>query len=92
MPETKIKPAWFVYLVQCKDGSLYTGVSTDVKRRVQEHNGSDKKGARYTRARRPVTLRYQENCANRSEACKREAAIKKLTRSQKISLIELTPA
>ncbi len=92
MPEAKINPAWFVYLVQCKDGSLYTGVSTDVKRRVQEHNGSDKKGARYTRARRPVTLRYLENCANRSEACKREAAIKKLTRSQKFSLIESTPA
>jgi len=92
MPETRISPPWFVYLVQCKDGSLYTGVSTDVKRRVQEHNGNDKKGARYTRSRRPVTLRYQENCTNRSEACKREAAIKKLTRTQKISLIESTPA
>ncbi len=82
---------WFVYMVQCQDNSLYTGVCVDTERRVQEHNFSAKKAARYTRARRPVILRYQENCKNRSEACKREAAIKKLSRQQKLALFTSTP-
>lgn len=82
---------WFVYMVQCQDNSLYTGVCVDTERRVQEHNFCDKKAARYTRARRPVILRYQENCKNRSEACKREAAIKKLSRQQKLALFTSTP-
>ena len=89
MPEKSKEPLgpWFVYIVQCQDNSLYTGVCVDTQRRVQEHNCCDKKAARYTRARRPVTLRYQENCKNRSDACKREAAIKKLSRQQKLALL-----
>jgi len=79
--------AWYVYILRCQDDSLYTGVCTDLERRIQEHNQCNKKGARYTRARRPVNMVYQEDCENRSEACKREAAIKKLQRKQKLLLI-----
>jgi putative endonuclease len=78
---------WFVYIVQCADQSLYTGSCTNVLRRLHEHNHDDKKGARYTKVRRPVQLVYQEECANRSTAGKREAAIKKLTRQKKLQLI-----
>lgn len=82
----------FVYLLRCVDGSLYTGYTTDVKKRVQEHNGeaSTKAGARYTRSRRPVRLVYTEAFASRSEALKREAAIKTFTRDQKELLISET--
>lgn len=78
---------WSVYILKCADTSLYTGVTTDTKRRVKEHN-SGKLGAKYTRARRPVELLYSEDCEDRSEACKREAAIKKLSRQQKLILIQ----
>ncbi|BBB25588.1 GIY-YIG nuclease family protein [Amphritea japonica] len=78
---------WCVYIVRCADGSLYTGVTTDSVRRVIEHNQNDRLGAKYTRARRPVNLVYQEPCDNRSDACKREAEIKKLSRQRKITLI-----
>lgn len=81
------KSHWYTYILQCADSSLYTGVTTDVNRRLQEHNQDNKKGARYTKVRRPVTLVYQEICTDRSSACKREAAIKKLTRQQKLQLI-----
>ncbi|SMF62728.1 putative endonuclease [Alteromonadaceae bacterium Bs31] len=77
---------WFVYVLRCCDNSLYTGVTTDVQRRLQEHNSTNK-SARYTRARQPVSLVYQEEQANRSAACKREAQIKALTRAQKLELI-----
>ncbi len=73
---------WFVYIVRCADNSLYTGITRDTTRRVSEHN-SGKLGAKYIRARRPVTLVYQEESANRSEALKREAAIKKLSKAKK---------
>jgi len=77
---------WWVYILQCADNTLYTGVTTDTKRRLHEHNHA-KLGAKYTKARRPVTLVYQESCTNRSNACQRESAIKQYTRSQKIELI-----
>lgn len=77
---------WSVYIVRCADHTLYSGVTTDVERRVTEHNGSTK-GAKYTRARQPVTLVYQEPAASRSAACIREAALKRLTREQKEALI-----
>jgi len=77
---------WFVYIVKCADGTFYTGVTTDTVRRVKEHNGTTK-GAKYTRVRRPVLLTYQESFLSRSEACAREAAIKKLTRDEKLMLI-----
>jgi len=77
--------SWYVYIVQCADDSLYTGVTVDIERRVHEHNHSNK-GAKYTRVRRPVSLVYQEACSTRSIACQREWAIKQLTRTQKLAL------
>lgn len=78
---------WHVYIVRCADSTLYTGVTIDVARRVAEHNGAGRSGARYTRARRPVKLVYQEPAAHRSAAGKREYAIKQLTRTAKRALI-----
>ena len=78
--------SWWVYLVECNDASLYTGITTDVNRRVCEHN-SEKKGARYTRARQPVFLKYQESCIDRGNALQREYAIKQLSKQQKWQLI-----
>jgi len=78
---------WFVYVLRCNDDSLYTGVTTDVKRRVNEHNHDIKLAANYTRARRPVSLVYTEPCDDRSQALKREIGIKKLNRGQKEALI-----
>lgn len=77
---------YFVYMVQCNDGTLYSGVTTDLERRVQEHNESPK-GAKYTRARRPVVLVYSEMFKSRSEAQMREAELKKLPRAQKQILL-----
>jgi putative endonuclease len=86
--------SWFVYIVKCADDTLYTGVTTDIERRINEHNHCTRKGAKYTRVRRPVTLVYHEPQDTRSSACKRESSIKKLTRTQKASLIsdDSTPA
>jgi putative endonuclease len=78
--------SWFVYILQCADGSLYTGITTDITRREHEHNNSTL-GARYTRSRRPVTLVYSETLSNRSEASKREHALKKMTHAAKTTLI-----
>lgn len=80
---------WQVYIVRCADGSFYTGITTDVARRVAEHNGTGRAGARYTRARRPVVLVYQEAATNRSEAGRREYQIKQLTRREKLKLVAL---
>jgi len=77
---------WFVYMLYCDDGSLYTGITTDLQRRVSEHNEA-KSGARYTKARRPVSLAWFEQCDSRSAASIREAEIKKLDRKQKALLI-----
>ena len=77
---------YFVYMVKCSDNTLYTGIATDVERRLDEHNNSDK-GAKYTRVRRPVELVYVEELENRSLACKREYAIKKLKREEKLRLL-----
>ena len=73
-------------MVECSDGTLYTGISTDLERRINEHNNSEK-GAKYTRARRPVKLVYSEELSNRSEASKREYALKKMSRKEKIRLM-----
>ena len=86
-PSKTSNDLWNVYIVECGDSSLYTGVTTDVGRRVKEHNSS-KQSARYTRARQPVELVYQEFAVDRSEACKREYAIKQLTRAEKKMLIK----
>jgi predicted GIY-YIG superfamily endonuclease len=76
---------WFVYVVRCGDGSLYTGIAVDVEARVSVHN--DGRGARYTRSRRPVKLVYVERRRSRSSALKRELAIKALERLEKLALV-----
>lgn len=75
----------YIYILECSDGTLYTGWTTEIKRRVKEHNSG--RGAKYTRARRPVVLRYFEEFDTKEEALKRECAIKKLSRKDKIKLI-----
>ena len=79
------KPRWWVYVVRCADGTLYTGTTTDPARRVAQHNAGT--GARYTRSRLPVVLVYQARAASQSAALVREAAIKKLSRQAKEELI-----
>jgi putative endonuclease len=77
--------AWFVYMVQCRDASLYTGATNDLSRRVKAH--SDGKGARYTRSRRPVTLVFSRRVKDRSSALKLEAKLKRLSRAEKLTLV-----
>lgn len=79
---------WFVYMLRCGDGSLYTGITTDPQRRLRQHRGELKGGARYTRARAPVELVYIERQIDRSSAAKREAQIKALRVQQKESLVK----
>ncbi|WP_409969274.1 GIY-YIG nuclease family protein [Bengtsoniella intestinalis] len=78
--------AYYIYILCCGDGTLYTGSTNDVERRLAVHQAG--KGAKYTRARLPVTLVYQETHDDRSSALRREAAIKKLSRQEKLKLIE----
>lgn len=78
---------WYVYILRCADESLYTGLSNDIERRVEEHNTDNRLAAKYTRARRPVQLVYQETYDSRSDASIREAEIKKLNRQEKEKLI-----
>ena len=77
---------YFTYILRCSDDSLYTGYTTDLAKRLQTHNAG--KGAKYTKARLPVEMVYHEEYATKEEAMRREAAIKKLTRKQKIELIK----
>ena len=77
---------WFIYMVRCADDSLYTGITTDVARRLREHNETAR-GARYTRSRRPVTLVWQEESQNRATACRREYEVRNLDRLKKLSLL-----
>ncbi len=78
-------PAWHVYVLRCCDGSLYTGATNDVARRLARHAAGE--GARYTRARLPVVLVYSERAGDRSAALRREAALKRLTRAEKLALV-----
>lgn len=78
--------SWWVYILLCADGTLYTGMTDDIPRRLRAHNTG--RGAKYTRGRRPVLLVYRERCASRSQALRREAALKRLSRSQKWDLIQ----
>lgn len=80
---------WSVYILRCRDGTLYTGIAADVERRVGEHARGV--GAKYTRSRRPVTLTYRESQPDRSSAQKREAALRKLGRAGKLKLIASSP-
>lgn len=81
--------SWFVYLVRCSDNSLYCGVTTDVKRRVLEHNNCHKKAAKYTRARRPVQLVHYILCNDKVAAYQQEYALKRLSKKEKERLIAL---
>lgn len=84
----------YIYIIQCADGTLYTGYTTDIKKRLAEHNGEGgtvsarSAGAKYTRGRRPVMIVYQEQFSTRSEAMQREYAIKQLSRLEKKTLID----
>lgn len=80
-----MKP-WYVYIVECSDGTLYTGITTDVMKRVGAHNGA--KGARYTRGRAPVGLLWSKCLLTKSLALKEECRIKKLSRAEKFELID----
>lgn len=76
---------WHLYILRCRDGSLYTGITTDVEKRLETHQSG--KGAKYTRGRGPLQLVYREKCGSHSDALKREFAIKALTREEKLELI-----
>ena len=78
--------SWYVYVLRCADGTLYTGITTDLDRRLEEHNSG--KGARYTAARCPVSLHYIEEASDRSDAARRELEIKALSRADKLRLPE----
>ncbi len=75
----------FVYILECADGTFYTGWTTDLERRLQAHNAG--RGGRYTRGRRPLRLAYYEECPTRSEAQRREAVLRRLSRAEKLKLI-----
>ena len=77
---------WWVYILRCADGTLYTGMAADVERRFRVHSRG--RGAKYTRSRLPLELVYREECESRSAALRREAAIKGLTRLEKLELVE----
>lgn len=87
MPKLDTHPHWFVYIVECRDQTYYTGITPNIEQRIKTHNSG--KGAAYTRGRRPVELIYSEKFLTRSEASIRECAIKKLTRAQKEKLIKI---
>ena len=84
---SKEKDIWHVYMVRCSDGTLYTGITNDLEKRIEAHN-SGKDGARYTRSRRPVTLVYSEQVESKSAAAKLEYQLKKLPRLKKIRFIK----
>lgn len=77
---------WYLYILRCGDGTLYTGITTDVEKRLEAHRAG--KGAKYTRGRAPLELVYREVCADHSAALKREMAVKKLSREEKHRLIQ----
>jgi putative endonuclease len=79
---------WYLYVVECSDGTLYTGITTDIQRRLHEHNHTSK-GAKYTKNRRPVQLRLSEEFDSRSSATKAEITFKRLSRKEKLKRIHL---
>ncbi|HET7675370.1 MAG TPA: GIY-YIG nuclease family protein [Gammaproteobacteria bacterium] len=88
---TGLRRAWFVYVLECRGGRLYTGITTDIERRMAEHDGS-RRGARFTRANPPAKLRAAVEVADRSAALKLEAALKRLRRSEKLAWLEAQAA
>ena len=86
MKGSQIAKFWYIYIIKCKDGLLYTGITKDLKRRIKEHCSGN--GCRFTRYRAPVKLMHNEKAGSRSLALKREAAIKLLPRKKKLELIK----
>jgi len=82
----KKTPGWFLYILKCRDSTFYTGITTDLDRRLDQHN--DGTASRYTRSRKPVTMVYSETCDDHSAALKRECAVKKLTREEKELMVK----
>lgn len=80
-----MESVWYVYILRCADDTLYTGISTDVEKRLEAHRSG--RGAKYTRSRCPLTLVYREVCGSHSQALKRECRIKSMTRQEKLQLI-----
>lgn len=80
-----MEKTWVLYILECKDGTLYTGVTDDLHRRLQAHRSG--KGAKYTRGRTPLKLRYVEACGEKSHALRREIQVKRLPREEKLFLI-----
>lgn len=80
-------PIWYLYILRCRDGTLYTGITTDIDKRFEAHNSG--KGAKYTRGRGPLELVYREECGDHSTALKRELEIKSFPRMKKERLILL---
>jgi putative endonuclease len=79
-------PGWYLYILKCRDNTFYTGITTDLERRLDQHNNGT--ASRCTRSRLPVVRVYHEACANRSEALKRECAVKKLSRDEKDLMVK----
>jgi putative endonuclease len=86
----QVKDNWTVYMVRCSDNSLYTGITKDINKRLDEHNSGNKSGAKYTRSRGPVTLVYTEIAESHSQAAKREYEIKQMDKKSKEMML-LTP-
>lgn len=82
----RMEQTWKLYILRCRDGSLYTGITTDVQKRLAAHNAG--KGAKYTRGRGPLELVYEDECGDHSAALKRELEIKAMPREEKMKLIE----
>lgn len=87
MSDEKKPSLWWIYIIRCGDGSLYTGIATDVDRRLAEHEGAAGLGARYTRGRGPLEVLYRREIGTRSEASREEWRVKKLSRRAKLALI-----
>lgn len=83
-----MKAKWYVYILRCSDDSLYTGITNDLERRIDEHNNNNKLAASYTRSRRPVKLVYHEKFNDKIKALKRENEIKKMSRKEKTEIIK----
>ena len=81
-----VESKWYLYILRCGDGTLYTGITTDVEKRLVQHRTG--KGAKYTRGRQPLELVYREECEDHSAALKREYEVKRLPREQKMMLID----
>lgn len=81
---------YYIYILECADKTLYTGITFDIKKRLRQHSGEILGGAKYTRARRPIALVYKEEVRTHAEACAREAEIKAMSRAEKESLVALS--